>query len=238
MTVADRRGRLLAIMWWVLNPKFCVLKSQVREKTGAPTRVKSSFIGNHSQGRTETCGSHGQANNLPPLQPIFFKYLFDICLVEAGRDWFSINIYISSEMQGVAWVTWHHISDLFQWCFSAPYRLAPWPAARLARPSIRTWSQCSKWAGIPYRKFYFSWISCRHLGPINMYFTHVSFFFLFFWWYILVSLLRSIPALLNLHFEHRVVKVMNLWSEELCLFATIRGKCNSVLNVSSLSETD
>jgi hypothetical protein len=36
-------------------------------------------------------------------------------------------------------VNWRQISGLFQWCFSAPYMMAPLAAARLACPLIRPW---------------------------------------------------------------------------------------------------
>jgi hypothetical protein len=48
--------------------------------------------------------------------------------------------YVGASGRVTIWrpsVNWHHISDLFQWCFSAPYRLAPRAAGRLARPLIR-----------------------------------------------------------------------------------------------------
>jgi hypothetical protein len=42
------------------------------------------------------------------------------------------------------------------------------------------------------------WVSYPHL---SIYTISIQ-MFLFFWWYSLLSLLRSIPALLNFHFEH------------------------------------
>jgi hypothetical protein len=56
------------------------------------------------------------------------------------------------------------------------------------------------YAGIPYRNFF----SPKFIPALtNMRYIHLPFFFSFFWRYILVSLSRSIPALLNFHFEHR-----------------------------------
>jgi hypothetical protein len=61
--------------------------------------------------------------------------------------------------------------------------------------------QCSKWAGICWYT-----IPLLHFVPefhTNTYSVYVIsiYLFQFFWRYILVSLLNSIPALLNLHFE-------------------------------------
>lgn len=44
------------------------------------------------------------------------------------------------------WVNWRRISDLFQWCFGAPCRLAPrvaaWLASPLFRPSLSQSFKC------------------------------------------------------------------------------------------------
>jgi hypothetical protein len=69
----------------------------------------------------------------------------------------------------------------------------------------QTW-QCSKragtaYVGIPYRNFFLFLNFVPAL--INIYYYYaLSLFFHFFWPYILLSLLRSIPAFLNFHFEH------------------------------------
>jgi len=52
-----------------------------------------------------------------------------------------------------------------------------------------------------------SWISYRHL---SMY-TISIYLFPFFWRYILVSLLISVPALLNFHFQHCVILDLGIW---------------------------
>jgi hypothetical protein len=70
-----------------------------------------------------------------PLNPIFFKYLFNISKVQ-------------------------HISDSFQRCRSAAYRLAPRAAARLARPLIHP---CTRFKRLVEE----SWGPLQHggLGP-------------------------------------------------------------------------
>jgi hypothetical protein len=73
-------------------------------------------------------------------------------------------------------------------------------------------SHCSKWAGIcrytiPEPRF----VPEFHTGTCK-YILHPFMFFPFVWWYILVSLLRSIPALLNFHFESwSQLSVMSTW---------------------------
>jgi hypothetical protein len=44
------------------------------------------------------------------------------------------------ELREETQVKWQNISDLFQLCFSPPYRLVPRESARLAHPLIRPYS--------------------------------------------------------------------------------------------------
>jgi hypothetical protein len=75
------------------------------------------------------------------FKSILFKYLFTIYLVRAEETNFLLIFtfrQLCKESYVVTWVTWHHISDLFQWYSSTPYSLASPTAARLVRPLIRS----------------------------------------------------------------------------------------------------
>jgi hypothetical protein len=99
-------------------------------------------------------GAPGRLIIWRPFKPIFFKNLFNFYLAGARRHWFSIGIYFLPVMyvsRVVTWVNWHHISDLFQWYFSAPYRLAPRAAARLAHPLTRPWIHFKHIGMLQYR---------------------------------------------------------------------------------------
>jgi hypothetical protein len=82
-----------------LSPYFSITTEQINqifERADTPdhcTLVSSNFLPQTipiwqpwEHGRTETCGCPGQANNLAPFNPKFFKYLFNIYLVGAGRN--------------------------------------------------------------------------------------------------------------------------------------------------------
>jgi hypothetical protein len=74
------------------------------------------------------------------------------------------------------------------------------------------WYQCSVYAGIPYR---------IHFVPEfhYQYITYPLILFPFFWRYNLVTSLKSIPALLNFHFEYWLA-----WTEKLLLRALITNR--------------
>jgi hypothetical protein len=74
------------------------------------------------------------------FKPIFFKYVLIIYLVGAGRNSFILAFtfrHLCKKSRVEAWVNWHYISDLFQWDFSAPCKLAHRADAQLARPLIQ-----------------------------------------------------------------------------------------------------
>jgi hypothetical protein len=75
-----------------------------------------------------------------PSKTKLFKYLFNMYLLRGGTNFlltFTLH-QLCNESRVETWVNWQ-IFDLFQWYFSAPYRLAPRAPARLPHPLIRTW---------------------------------------------------------------------------------------------------
>jgi hypothetical protein len=88
--------------------------------------------------------------------------------------------------------------------------------------------QCSKWAGTcQYTISELLLVPEFHTG-IFQYILYPFTFFPLFWWYILISLLRGIPALLNFHLKH-------FYHERMKLYIFRPQKCYKTLRSSLLN---
>jgi hypothetical protein len=85
-----------------------------------------------------------------------------------------------------------------------------------------TMSNLSKTSGMQIKSF------------INTYYIHLHFSFYFFWRFILISLLRSIPALLNFHFERCVYPMRAVHHRsKYSIYQKKRSNCPRIYNSGS-----
>jgi hypothetical protein len=82
-------------------------------------------------------GAPGRLVIWRPFKQIFFKYLFNISSVGAGRNRFILAFtfrQLCKELCVQTQVNWQHIYDLFKWCFSA--LIGWWPRQLPLNPAL------------------------------------------------------------------------------------------------------